>query len=154
MPSTDRPRAAAEIERRKAEHLELAAGSGVEAPAVAGWGDVHLVHEALPRVDASDVDLSVDLLGHRLRLPLVVAGMTGGHERAREINRLLARAAERSGIAIGLGSQRAALRDPALAPTYAVVRQEAPSAFVIANLGVSQLIRQDDEPALDRKSVV
>lgn len=115
---------------------------------MAGWGDVHLVHEALPRVDASDVDLSVDLLGHRLRLPLVVAGMTGGHERAREINRVLARAAERSGIAIGLGSQRAALRDPALAPTYAVVRQEAPSAFVIANLGVSQLIRQDDEPAL------
>ena len=38
---------------------------------------------------------------------------------------VLARAAERHGLAMGVGSQRAALRRPDLAYTYTVVRQEA-----------------------------
>ncbi|HEV8229654.1 MAG TPA: alpha-hydroxy-acid oxidizing protein, partial [Candidatus Limnocylindria bacterium] len=120
-----------EIARRKGEHLQLAAEGDVETRSTAGWEDVHLVHDALPSVDAQDVDLSARFLGHRLRLPLVISGMTGGHGRAIAVNELLARVAEKSGIAIGVGSQRAALRDPSLAPTYAVVRESAPHAFVI-----------------------
>jgi isopentenyl-diphosphate delta-isomerase len=109
---------------------------------------VHLVHDALPTVDAASIDLSTRLLGHRLRLPLVISGMTGGHGRAIAINELLARVAEAAGIGIGVGSQRAALRDPSLIPTYSVVRDSAPTAFVIANVGVSQLVKQGAEPAL------
>jgi isopentenyl-diphosphate delta-isomerase len=139
---------AAEIEQRKSEHLALASGEGVETSVSAGWDDVHLVHDALPRIDASDVDLSVDLLGRVLRAPLVISGMTGGHQAAREVNRILASAAERHGVAFGVGSQRAALRDPALVPTYAVAREAAPGAFVIANIGISQLLEQPGEPAL------
>lgn len=139
---------AAEIERRKSDHLSLAAGEGVETTARAGWGDVHLVHDALPRVDADDVDLSVDLLGRRLALPLVITGMTGGHQKAHEVNRVLASAAERNGLAFGVGSQRAALRDPALVPTYAVAREAAPTAFLIGNIGISQLIDQPGEARL------
>src|SRR5439155_7664500 len=83
----------------------------------------------------------------------VISGMTGGHGRAIAVNELLARVAERAGIAIGVGSQRAALRDPALAPTYSVVREAAPHALVIANVGISQLVRQEGEPALAAKDV-
>jgi isopentenyl-diphosphate Delta-isomerase len=119
----------------------------------AGWEDIHLMHDALPTIDASAVDLSARFLGHTLRLPLVISGMTGGHGRAIAINELLARVAERAGIAIGVGSQRAALRDPALAPTYSIVRDTAPNAFVIANVGISQLVRQEKEPALAAKDV-
>lgn len=139
--------------RRKGEHLQQEAEADVETLVTAGWEDVHLVHDALPTVDASSVDLSTRLLGHTLRLPLVISGMTGGHGRAIAINELLARVAERRGIAIGVGSQRAALRDPSLIPTYAVVRDYAPTAFVVANVGVSQLLRQGDEPALSAKDV-
>lgn len=139
--------------RRKGEHLQLEAEADVETLVTAGWEDVHLVHDALPTVDASSVDLSTRLLGHTLRLPLVISGMTGGHGRAIAINELLARVAERGGIAIGVGSQRAALRDPSLIPTYAVVRDSAPTAFVVANVGVSQLLRQGNEPALSAKDV-
>ena len=142
-----------EIARRKGEHLQLAAEGDVETRVTAGWEDVHLVHDALPTVDAAAIDLSTRFLGHTLRLPLVISGMTGGHGRAIAINELLARVAERAGIAIGVGSQRAALRDPSLIPTYAVVRDAAPSAFVIANVGVSQLVKQGDEPALSAKDV-
>lgn len=139
---------AEEIARRKGEHLQLAAEGDVEARSSAGWEDVHLVHDALPTVDANDVDLGARFLGHALRLPLVISGMTGGHGRAIVVNELLARVAERTGVAIGVGSQRAALRDPSLSSTYSVVRENAPHAFVIANVGISQLVKQDNEGAL------
>ena len=79
--------------------------------------------------------------------------MTGGHGRALAVNETLARVAERRGIAIGVGSQRAALRDPMLVPTYSVVRDSAPTAFVIANVGISQLVKQDREPPLGVRDV-
>ena len=125
----------------------------METRASPGWEDVHLIHDALPSIDAAAVDLSATFLGHKLRLPLVISGMTGGHGRAIAVNELLARVAERAGIAIGVGSQRAALRDPSLIPTYAVVREAAPHAFVIANVGISQLVKQGREPALAAKDV-
>lgn len=135
------------ITRRKADHLRLAT-SDQHQSGDAGWEDIHLVHDALPVADAETLDVATDLLGHRLRLPLVIAGMTGGHPLARDLNATLARAAERHGIAMGLGSQRAALRDPALTDTYAIAREMAPSAVLLANVGVSQLIDQDREAAL------
>ncbi len=144
---------AEEIARRKGEHLQLAADGDVETRVTAGWEDVHLVHDALPTVDAAAIDLSTRFLGHTLRLPLVISGMTGGHGRAIAINELLGRVAERAGVAIGVGSQRAALRDPSLVPTYSVVRDAAPNAFVIANVGVSQLVKQGNERALSAKDV-
>ncbi len=144
---------AEEIARRKGEHLQLAAEGDVETRATAGWEDVNLLHDALPTVDAASIDLTTRFLGHALKLPLVISGMTGGHGRAIAINELLARVAERAGIAMGVGSQRAALRDPTLIPTYAVVRDSAPHAFVIANVGVSQLVKQGSERALGAKDV-
>jgi isopentenyl-diphosphate delta-isomerase len=147
------PSDAGEIARRKAEHLSLAATGDVEGRSSAGWEDVHLVHDALPEIDAASVDLSTTLLGKRLALPLVISAMTGGHEGARRVNEVLARAAERHGLAIGVGSQRAALRDPALSPTYAVVREGAPRAFVMANVGIAQLVAQDEGPALDAQAL-
>lgn len=104
-------------------------------------------------MDAADIDLRATFLGRRLRLPLVISGMTGGHGHALAVNETLARVAERRGIAIGVGSQRAALRDPMLVPTYSVVRTSAPTAFVIANVGISQLVKQDHEPALGARDI-
>ena len=141
------------IEQRKAEHLRLSAEGDVETSIGAGWADVHLVHDALPELDACDMDLSVDFLGHRLAAPLLIAGMTGGHSSARQVNAVLARAAERHGLAMGVGSQRAALRRPELASTYSVVRQEAPSAMLIANIGAPQLIAQGESPPLSDDDV-
>ena len=128
--------------QRKAEHLDVAAGGAIEHHAGAGWDDVQLIHDCLPEVDRGDVDLGVEFLGHRLRAPVVIAGMTGGHPRAAEINRRLAIAAEHLGIAMGVGSQRAAVEHPELLSTYAVARSAAPHAVLIANVGAPQLIAQ------------
>jgi isopentenyl-diphosphate delta-isomerase len=64
--------------------------------------------------------------------------MTGGTDRALLINQTLAEAAEATGIAMGLGSQRAALEDPGLAKTFQV-RHLAPTTILLANLGAVQL---------------
>ena len=143
----------AAIERRKAEHLRIAAEENIETTRAPGWDDVHLVHEALPATDAARVDLTARFLSHTLALPLVIAGMTGGHSGAERVNITLAEAAARHGLGIGVGSQRAALRDPSLRSTYAVVRERAPKAFVIANVGVSQLVAQDDGDPLGAKDI-
>lgn len=136
------------VEARKAEHLQVTASQDVDTRAGPGWTDVHLLHEALPEVDLAAVDLSVELLGRRLRAPLVISAMTGGHAMAGEVNAALARAAERHGLAMGVGSQRAALRNPSLAHTYTVVRDQAPTTFLIGNVGAPQLIPQASGPAL------
>jgi isopentenyl-diphosphate delta-isomerase len=141
------------IEQRKADHLRLSATSDVDAPGGAGWDDIKLVHNALPEIDQCNVDLSTSFLGRRLAVPLLIAGMTGGHRAAHEVNAVLARAAERHGLVMGVGSQRAALRRQDLAYTYTVVREQAPSAMLIANIGAPQLIDQEHAPALSRAEV-
>ena len=90
------------------------------------WDDIHLVHEALPAVDADAVDLSAKLLGHGLRLPLVVYGMPGAHGRAVAVNELIARVVERAGIGV-------------LASSTSRVRVNAPSAFVAATVRMSEV---------------
>jgi isopentenyl-diphosphate delta-isomerase len=144
MDSGEHKDLADEIKSRKAEHLRIARGD-VESKRPAGWADVEFVHLAVPELDYNRVDLSTTFLGRRLKAPLVIAAMTGGHGEAHEINARLGRAAERYGLAMGVGSQRAALQSPSVADTYAVARREAPSAFLIANIGAAQLIRQDDQ---------
>lgn len=136
------------VERRKAEHQLIVATHDVRGSVEPGWSDIRLVHEALPELDMDEIDISVDFLGRRLGAPLLLAALTGGHADGEMVNARLARAAERHGLAMGVGSQRAALRRPALASTYAVARREAPTALLIGNLGAAQLVDQEGGPAM------
>jgi isopentenyl-diphosphate delta-isomerase len=130
------------IERRKREHLDLVLErSEVLRPDVSsGFERYRFVHNALPEIDFEAIDTSTALLGKRLRAPLYITAMTGGAPGTGEINRRLAAAAQRFGIAMGVGSQRAALADPALVASYRV-RDAAPDVLLFANLGAVQLVR-------------
>ncbi len=130
------------IKDRKREHVELALADSSQTQTSAGWDDVALVPAALPQLSAGDIDLSVELVGHRLAAPLAIAAMTGGHDDAVQLNAALGSVAERLGLAVGVGSQRAALADPSLERSFAAVRDRAPAAFVIGNIGACQLVEQ------------
>ena len=136
-----------EVKQRKIEHVSVALGQDVSAAQRASWNDIQFVHQALPEVNLDAIDTSVTFLGHRLRYPIVMSSLTGGHPDVTSINRNLARAAEQYGLVLGVGSQRAAIVNPDLAPTYAVTRQYAPTAFLFANIGAPQLIEQARHPA-------
>ncbi len=128
------------VNSRKAEHLRIAAGSGVEHAFGNGLDGVCLRHRALPGRDLCDVDLTTELLGVRLQAPLFVSAMTGGTPEAEAVNHRLALAAAEHGIALVLGSGRALLHDPALLRTY---RSEARPPLLLANLGIAQLADPD-----------
>src|SRR6185436_18477573 len=98
----------------------------------------HFIHQALPELDLEQVETQQTLFGKTLRTPLLISSMTGGTEAARVINRTLAAAAQATGIAMGLGSQRAAIEHPELAQTFQV-REVAPDILLFANLGAVQL---------------
>lgn len=134
-------------DRRKAEHLELAARDEVDAPGTDPLlSEVTLIHEALPELSLDEIDLSITLLGKRLRTPILITGMTGGTPAALEVNRALAAAAEALGAGLGVGSMRAALEDPSLLATYRV-RDVAPRALLLANLGAWQLVASGPDAA-------
>ncbi|MEP7010848.1 MAG: type 2 isopentenyl-diphosphate Delta-isomerase [Acidobacteriota bacterium] len=126
-----------ELRDRKAEHIRLALETRMQVEASA-FDDYRFGHEALPELDFDAIDLSTEFLGRTLKAPLLISSMTGGTEIAARINRNLAIAAEATGVAIGLGSQRKALEDPSKADSFRV-RDLAPSVPLLANLGAVQL---------------
>jgi len=125
-------------EARKNRHLDICLNDDVASTLDAGFSSVRLRHEALPEIALEDVVLGTKFLGHSLQAPLIVSSMTGGTQRAGTINRNLARAAQAMGVALGLGSIRAAIENPDLLETYDV-RDVAPNVMLFANLGAVQL---------------
>jgi isopentenyl-diphosphate delta-isomerase len=122
---------------RKAEHIRLALDRDSQLGG-SYFEEYTLEHVALPEFDLAEVDTTVEFLGKKLRAPLLVSCMTGGTEAATRINRNLAIGAERCGVALGVGSQRKALEDPAQAASFQV-RPLAPTIPLLANLGAVQL---------------
>jgi isopentenyl-diphosphate delta-isomerase len=136
-----------DLTQRKSEHLDLALRREVEPEETDPlFRCVRLVHRALPELRLADVDLSVELCGARLRAPLMVVGMTGGTDRAGQVNRDLARIAEEEGVAFGVGSMRILLERPELLSTFDVRPARPPRLF--ANLGAQQLVQRGREAAL------
>lgn len=125
-------------ERRKQDHLRIALREEVRSGITTGLEQYHLIHQALPEMALGDVRTELVFLGHTLRAPLLISAMTGGTPEARRINAHLAAAAQALGLAMGLGSVRAAIEDASLWPTYQV-RHIAPDILLFSNLGAVQL---------------
>jgi len=126
------------LDQRKREHIAICLSEDVRSAASTGLRAFRLTHEPLPEMALADVDTSTSFLGHALGAPLLLSAMTGGTPEAAEINRRLAAAAQRYGLAMGLGSQRAALEDASAMASYQV-RDVAPDILLFANLGAVQL---------------
>lgn len=122
---------------RKTSHLDLCLAEDVEHRSSALLDEVRLLHDALPELALEDVELATPLFGRTLAAPLLISGMTGGAPGAADVNRGLAAVAQKCGLGIGVGSQRAMLERPETAATYRL-RDVAPDAVVLANLGAVQ----------------
>ncbi len=126
-------------ESRKLDHIRINLERDVQFPRLTtGLESVRFMHQALPEMHLHDIDTSTELFGKRLSAPILISSMTGGTEAARQINSSLAGAAQDHRIAMGLGSQRAALEDGALASSY-TIRDLAPDIVLFANIGAVQL---------------
>lgn len=131
-----------EIVNRKDQHLDVILSGKAAHGRSSGFADVHFVHEALPDLDHGKIDLGTDFLGRRLKAPLLISSMTGGPARAEAINARLAEAAQHLGIALAVGSQRAALDAEGATPGLDMaLRLRAPDTPILANIGAPQLTR-------------
>ncbi|MCI4318286.1 MAG: hypothetical protein L3J96_07080, partial [Thermoplasmata archaeon] len=129
-----------DLSHRKAEHVKVVLAGDVEGR-YRYWNDVQILHNALPEVDFDEVDPSVTLLGRRLSAPLMITGMTGGFPDAVKINSNLARASAEVGVAMGVGSERAAILKGQYPESYSCVAQyDVP--LKLSNIGAPQIIPQ------------
>ncbi len=89
-----------------------------------------------------EIDPSIVFLGKRLRAPILINAMTGGHPDVKWINRALAQAAARTGIAMAVGSQRAGLENPSVRDTYQIVREINPDGLILSNVSADTPLEQ------------
>jgi isopentenyl-diphosphate delta-isomerase len=129
----------APIDQRKSDHIKINLEQDVRSALTTGLENYRFIHEALPELDFTRIDTTLTLFGRKLHSPILISSMTGGTEEAGEINQRLAEAAQETGVAMGVGSQRAALEHPEQTFTFAITRRVAPDILLYANLGAVQL---------------
>ncbi len=127
------------IKERKADHIEICLNERI-APGYCYWDDIRLMHNALPEVDADDIDMRTDVMGYELEFPLIVTAITGGFSGAKKINENIAKACSNLGIGMGVGSERAGMNgiDP---DSYSIIK-DYDLPLVIGNIGAPQLVKQ------------
>ncbi|MCA9523384.1 MAG: type 2 isopentenyl-diphosphate Delta-isomerase [Myxococcales bacterium] len=129
------------IQSRKDDHLRICADEDVDRGEVdAGFRRFRFDHDALPEIDFDGIDTSVEFLGRRLRAPLLIGAMTGGTDKAREINHRLARAAARVGVGLELGSMRVMLKNTETTSSFTVKESAPDLPLLIGNIGAIQLV--------------
>jgi isopentenyl-diphosphate Delta-isomerase len=129
-----------QIKRRKREGIEIPLTENVQGKKNSTYLEyVKLFHNALPEIDYDEIDLSTQFLNKSFSAPLIIDSMTGGTDEAFLINKRLGQIAEKYGLGMGLGSQRAGLKSEKLIESYSIARNVAPNAFLIANIGGAQL---------------
>jgi isopentenyl-diphosphate Delta-isomerase len=128
------------IKQRKKEGIVIPLTKNVQAKESSTYLEyVKLIHNALPEIDYEAVETTQNFLNHNFKAPIIIDSMTGGTPEATKINSRLSLIAEKFGFGMGLGSQRAGLLSSELAETYSIARSNAPSAFLVANIGGAQL---------------
>ncbi|MEM4481930.1 MAG: type 2 isopentenyl-diphosphate Delta-isomerase [Desulfurococcaceae archaeon] len=131
-------------EYRKVEHVEICLRDDITYGKFcdALFNEMTLVHQALPGLKYSEIDLSTEFLNYELNAPLVIEAITGGHPQLKSINEGLAHLAHDFKIAIGVGSQRPLIKsnfNDEILETYRVVREIAHDVPLIGNIGIAQL---------------
>lgn len=131
--------------KRKKEHVTLVLNEDVGfRNKTTGFDFFEFEHNALPEMNASEIDTSIKFLGKKIKFPLMVSCMTGGYKNAKLINQSLASVCEERGIPFGVGSQRQAMEDASNHRTFSIVRKVAPSIPIIGNIGAAEVANLKD----------
>ncbi len=132
--------------KRKKEHIELCLTDKVSfKEKTNGFGFYDFNHFAITEVVPEEIKFQTKFLGKKINYPFLISCMTGGTVEAESINAKLAETAEQLKIPVGVGSQRQALENDKLLNTYKIIRKNAPTVPVLANIGAAQVVQQKNE---------
>ena len=119
---------------RKDEHIEnYLKTSDYNDPL---FGDIYLDHNSLSEVNFNDIDTSVEFLGRKISMPLMVNAMTGGGELSADINEDLSSICESLNIPMAVGSQTIALEDNEALESFSLIKEK--NLIRIGNLGAEK----------------
>jgi len=127
-----------EIMDRKIEHLKIPLEHDVQH-SKNYFNDIKLIHHPIPDIDFEDIDLSINFFDKKISAPICISAITGGHPISKEINEILAKAAEEENIIMSVGSQRAGIENPKLLDSFKITREVAPNIPIIGNIGIGQV---------------
>jgi isopentenyl-diphosphate delta-isomerase len=136
---------------RKKDHVDLCVGNDVAFRRKSTELELYEPeHNALPELDLAEVDTSIEFLGHRCSIPLLISSMTGGYAEAERINRELGEVCEQLAIPMGVGSQRQAIESSEHLESFRAARRAAPSIPIFGNIGGAEVARHADIDAIRR----
>ena len=118
---------------RKDEHVSLA--KAFHKPKSNDFDDVQILHNSFPNTRVADVSIATELFEQAQSSPFFINAMTGGSEKTKAYNRQLAILARETDLMMATGSVSAALKDPSVADSYTVIREEHPTGTFLANVG-------------------
>jgi isopentenyl-diphosphate delta-isomerase len=129
------------FEERKRDHIAISLSNKSQSVESAGLDKVQLIHEAIPEINFSDVNIGTKTIGLEVSSPIFISSMTLGHGGADKINKVIAAVCQARNLLMGVGSQRKQLDDSSAADECRELRKEFPKLKVMGNLGLSQLIQ-------------
>ncbi len=126
------------IKSRKIDHIKICLSRNVQFRKKNGFEKYELKHNALVDFNFDDIDIKTEFFNHKLSAPIIISSITGGCEDAKRINKNLAKAAQKLGIVMSCGSQKAMIKDKNLAYSYQT-RDVAPDILYLGNIGLDYL---------------
>ena len=135
------------IRKRKDDHIENAMNPANRRIENSEFDKLILEHDCAPEISFDEADISSTFLNRQISAPIVIGAMTGGSDEGDKINTNLAEAAQVLNIPLALGSQRAAIENGRIQK----VREIAPDAIILGNLGATQV--RDHGVELVKKAV-
>ena len=127
------------IQGRKDEHLNITLKHPSNSLETSWLEHITLIHHAFPPINFQEIETSTTFLGRSIAAPLILGALTGGTPEGQKINEQIANMAEQFQIPMMLGSQRIALEHPQTTKSFSIARKKAPTALLIANIGIAQL---------------
>lgn len=119
---------------RKDEHIEnYLKTSGYSDPL---FEDVYLDHNSLSDVNFDEIDTSIEFLGRKISMPIMINAMTGGGESSADINEDLSSICKSLNIPMAVGSQTIGLEDDEAKESFTLIREK--DLVRIGNLGAER----------------
>lgn len=95
---------------------------------------VYIEHNALSDVSLKQIDTSVEFMGQKIAMPLMIDAITGGGDSSASINEDLSSICQEINIPMAVGSESIALTDESSRESFELVKQKE-DLFRIGNLG-------------------
>lgn len=122
---------------RKDEHIENYLRSEFRSKTL--LNNVYVEHNALSDINFDEIDTSIEFIGQKISMPVMVNAMTGGTEISEDINEDLSNICKDLNIPMAVGSESIALKDIKARESFSLLK-EKDQVFKIGNLGLENSI--------------